>query len=152
MDRLNPFFLQDVVDRLPADLLDAKLSQLADDSRVAKVCRLRDPNHEFSEFPWLSLATFRILDLPVLQTLSAPSVERGPCHDRDQLLNCPTDHLGVLEQDLPLVLAGVDLPRNPSTQDAVLGLQIHTWRVHSPRGSNHREQWNILCIQVGRSL
>jgi hypothetical protein len=39
---LDAFLLENVPDRLPADPLDTKLAQFADDPRVAEPCGLRD--------------------------------------------------------------------------------------------------------------
>ena len=61
--RFDSFFLQDVANRLSADLVDAQLSKLAEDSGVAEARSPRDLNYELSNFFGFSLSALWILRL-----------------------------------------------------------------------------------------
>ena len=57
------FFLEDVANRLAADVFDPELPQFPDNTGLSESCGLCDFDHELSQLTGLPLATLGILSL-----------------------------------------------------------------------------------------
>ncbi len=139
----NPFFLQDVSHRLPADLLDAQLPQLADDAGVAKARGLCNLDYQFADFLGLALTTFGILNFPFATVfIPDPPIKCRRRHNRDQFLNGSADHFAQLQKPRSFLGLGVNLSGNPRPQDFVFLFEIFDIFCQLIVGgrSDHREE------------
>lgn len=114
--------LDDVLDRLPADLPDAELSQFAEDPRVAEAGFLRNAQHQFAKVLPLRSASFRRLLLPF--RFADPAEKRLRGDDRDQFLDGHAQRPAELEQPRPFLRFRVDFlqqsPTGPRIPQPVL--------------------------------
>jgi len=123
--RLDAFFLQDVPDRLAADLLDAQFSEFSQNSGVTKASSLCHLNHYLTNLLRLSLATLRVFRLGLAVLLLAnPAVERGRRNDRDEFFDRAAYHLPVLQEPFSLFGSCVHLPADASSKDLVFLFEI----------------------------